>query len=151
MKMSQVFKDFKGRKRSQVERRGGRRWERRAKRVACHLQIPRHYRTLPWASREGRIETWPYQKPDQNRTRIRVLCQEEMIGLQSSAQAEALRPDSCVWDWGTRKKDRIGRVKERKERQKGREVSKVSCSLPSRGVTICCRKGDSFQGLKWAL
>ena len=31
MKISQVFKDFKGRKGSQVERRGGRRWERRAK------------------------------------------------------------------------------------------------------------------------
>ena len=47
-----------------------------------------------------------------------------MIGLQSSAQAEALRPDSCVQDWGTRKKGRVGRVKERKERGKGREVSK---------------------------
>ena len=37
------------------------------------------------------------------RTRIRVLCQEEVISLQSSAQAEALRPDSCVQDRGTRK------------------------------------------------
>ena len=36
MKISQVFKDFKGRKGSQVERRG-RRWERRAKRVALHM------------------------------------------------------------------------------------------------------------------
>ena len=34
MKMSQVFKDFKGRKRSQVERRGERRQEKGAKRVA---------------------------------------------------------------------------------------------------------------------
>ena len=34
--------------------------------VSCHLQIPRHYGTLPWASREGRTRTWPYQKPDQN-------------------------------------------------------------------------------------
>ena len=38
--------------------------------VSCHLQIPRHYRTLPWASREGRTGTRSYQKPDQNRTRI---------------------------------------------------------------------------------
>ena len=95
--------------------------------------------------------------------------------------------------WG-----RIGRVKERKERGKRREVNKVSCSLPVRAlwrvvhirrrqgqkgpswgyhwvwsigrqagpeypewswcqlqwrrvparVTICCRKGDPFQGLK---
>ena len=34
MKISQVFKDFKGRKGSQVERRRGRRREREAKRVA---------------------------------------------------------------------------------------------------------------------
>ena len=95
--------------------------------VFCHLQIPRHYGTFPWASRKGRTGTRPYQKPDQ---KSRVLCQEEVISLQSSAQAEALRPDSCVQDWGTRKTGRIGRAKERKERGQGREVNKVSCSLP---------------------
>ena len=31
---------------------------------------------------------------------------------------------------GLEKQGRIGRVKERKEREKGREVNKVSCSLP---------------------
>ena len=36
MKISQVFKDFKGRKGSQVERRRGRRQERGAKRVDLH-------------------------------------------------------------------------------------------------------------------
>ena len=56
--------------------------------VSCHLQIPRHYGTFPWASREGRTGTRPYQKSDQTRTRIWVLCQEEVISLQSSAQAE---------------------------------------------------------------
>ena len=56
--------------------------------VSCHLQIPRRYGTFPWASREGRTGTQPYQKSDQTRTRIRVLCQEEVISLQSSAQAE---------------------------------------------------------------
>ena len=30
--------------------------------VSCHLQIPRRYGTLPWASREGRTGTRPYQK-----------------------------------------------------------------------------------------
>ena len=29
--------------------------------VSCHLQIPRHYGTFPWASREGRTGTWPHQ------------------------------------------------------------------------------------------
>ena len=57
--------------------------------ISCHLRIARHYGTFPWASREGRTGTRPYQKSaDQTRTRIRVLCQEEVISLQSSAQAE---------------------------------------------------------------
>ena len=57
--------------------------------VSCHLQIPRHYGTFLWASTEGRTGTQPYQKSDQTRTRIQVLCQEEVISLQSSAQAES--------------------------------------------------------------
>ena len=72
--------------------------------VSCHLQITRHHGTLPYASREGRIGTRPYQKSDQTRTRILVLCQEEVISLQSSAQVEALQSDSSVQDGGTRKK-----------------------------------------------
>ena len=71
MKISQVFKDFKGRKGSHVERRrekageGGKRGGLID--VSCHLQIPRRYQTLPWSSGEGRIGTQPYQKPDQTR------------------------------------------------------------------------------------
>ena len=30
--------------------------------ISCHLQIPRRYGTFPWAYREGRIGTRPYQK-----------------------------------------------------------------------------------------
>ena len=60
---------------------------------------------------------------------IRVLCQEEVISLQSSAQAEALRPNSCIQVRGIRKTGRIGKAKKRKERGKQREVNKVSCSL----------------------
>ena len=32
--------------------------------VSCHLQIPRHYGTFPWASREGRTGTRPYEKSE---------------------------------------------------------------------------------------
>ena len=32
--------------------------------VSCHLQIPRHYGIFPWASREGRTGTRPYQKSE---------------------------------------------------------------------------------------
>ena len=39
---------------------------------------------------------------------------------------------------GLEKRGRIGRVKERKERGKGREVNKVSYSLPGRGTLASC-------------
>ena len=39
---------------------------------------------------------------------------------------------------GLEKQGRIGRVKERKERGKGREVNKVSCSLPGQGTLASC-------------
>ena len=51
-----------------------------------------------------RREDWNSAQPE-IRTRIRVLYQEEVINLQSSAQAEVLRPDSCVHDRRTRKKE----------------------------------------------
>ena len=54
--------------------------------VSCHLQISRHYGTFPWAPEKGGLELSPTR--NQTRTRIRVLCQEEVISLQSSAQAE---------------------------------------------------------------
>ena len=92
----------------------------------------------------------PEIRPDQNRTRIQkrsiilVLCQEEVISLQSSAQAEALRQDTCVQDRGTRKTKwgNIGRVKERKERGKGREINKGSCSLPGQGTLASCLRQE---------
>ena len=55
---------------------------------------------------------------------------------------------------GLEKQGRIGRVKERKERGKGREVNKVSCSLLVRAIwpVICVRgrpgtKGSQLQPL----
>ena len=61
-----------------------------------------------------------------------------MISLQFSAQVEALRPDSCFQDWGLGKNGRLGRVKERKDRAKGREVSQVSRSLTGQGTLASC-------------
>ena len=89
------IKDFKGGKEARLKEEGGGGGKVGGERsgltdVPCHLQIPRHYGTFPWASREERTGTRPYQKSDQTRTKIRVLCQEEVISLQSSAQAEGL-------------------------------------------------------------
>ena len=108
--------------------------------VSCHLQIPRHYGTLPGASREGRTGTWPYQKSDQNRTRIQVLCQEEVISLQSSAQAEALQPDSCVQDQGTRKKG-----EERKERKGERSIKSLVPYRSGHSGQLSASGGDQGQ------
>ena len=73
--------------------------------VSCHLETLRRYRTFPWASREGRTGTRPYQKPDQE---IPVLCQEEVISLQSSAQ---LRPFNQI------PASRTGGLENRKDRK----------------------------------
>ena len=64
MKISQVFKDFKGRKGSQVETRRGRRRERGAKGVALQMSVatcryPGVMRLYLGASREGRTELGP--------------------------------------------------------------------------------------------
>ena len=81
-------------------------------------------------------------------TRIRVLCQEEVISLQSSAQTEALRPKFCIWDRGIRKTGRIGRAKERTERGKGREINKVSCSFLVGALwpVVCVRRRPGTKG-----
>ena len=136
MKISQVFKDFKGRKVRLKE--DERRQERGAKKdgltdTSRHLQIPRHYGTLSWASREGRTGTWPYQKPDQTRTEPEFKFSAKQRGSASSPQLR-LRPVPASRTRGLEKRGRIGRVKERKERGEGREVNKFSCSLPGRAL-----------------
>ena len=76
MKISQVFKDFKGEKRDQVERRGVRRWERGAKRWPYRLLLPsadtqalRDF-TLALQRREDWNSVPPETRPDQIRTKI---------------------------------------------------------------------------------
>ena len=62
--------------------------------------------------------------------RIRVFCQEEVISLPSSAHTQALLPDSCVQDWGTRKK-REGQEGLRRGKREGR-VERLIKSYPVR-------------------
>ena len=159
MKISQVFKDFKGRNGGQVESRGGgRRGGGVVKRgglidVSCHLQIPRRYQTLPWSSGEGRIGTQPYQKPDQTRMEpeFKPETRPEQNQNSSYLPSEGDRPPTLSSGWGPstgllspgegdekKKKSRTGRVKKRKERRKEKKVGKVSCSLPGQGTLTCC-------------
>ena len=107
--------------------------------ISCNLQMPRCYGTFPWASRKGEWELGPTRNQKQiphttYQTRIRVLCPLEVIRLRPSDQAEALQLDSCVQDQDRRKKGRIGGVEKRKGRGKGKEINKVSCSLPGQGT-----------------
>ena len=117
----------------------------------CHLQIPRRYGTFPWASREGRTGTWPYQKPDQTRTEPEFKFSAKQRGSASSPQLR-LRPVPASRTRGLEKRGRIGRVKERKERGEGREVNKFSCSLPGRalwpGVHVRRRPGTKVSQLR---
>ena len=63
-KISQVFKDFKGRERSQVERRRGRRREREAKGVALQMspatcRYPGFMGLYPGPPEKGELELGP--------------------------------------------------------------------------------------------
>ena len=94
--------------------------------VSCHLQIPRPYRTFPWASRGGRTGLGPTRNQNQNLSFL------PRGGDQSPILSSGLGPFDQIpasRTGGLEKQGRIGRVKERKERGKGREVNKVSCSL----------------------
>ena len=73
--------------------------------VSCHRRYPGITGLYPEPPKKGELELGPTR--NQTRTKIRILCQEEVISLQSSAQAEALRPDSCIWDQETRKKGKV--------------------------------------------
>ena len=102
---------------SRKERKPG--WKRRERRqerggkrggltdVSCHLQIPRHYGTFPWASREGRTGTLPYQKSEPE---FEFSAKRRWSVSNPQLRLRALWPDSCIQDRGTRKagKDRKG-------------------------------------------
>ena len=76
---------------SREERKPG--WKKKGEEVGEGVQKGWPYRCLLpptdtqalWDFTLGLQRTRPYQKSDQTRTRIRVLCQEEVISLQSSA------------------------------------------------------------------
>ena len=135
MKISQVFKDCKGRKGSQVERREGRRWERGKNGWPYRCFLPPADTQALWDFTLGlqRREDWnsalPEIRPEQNQNSSSLPRGGDQSPILSSGwgpfdQIPASRTG------GLEKEGRIGKVKERKERGKGREVNKVSCSLP---------------------
>ena len=94
---------------------------------------------FPGLPEKGGLELGP--------TGIRVLCQEEVISLQSSAQAEAFRPNPCVQDRGIRKTGR--REGPRRGQREGRgERSIRSCSLLVGALwpVVCVRRRPGTKG-----
>ena len=91
----------------------------------CHLQIPTRYGTFPWASREERTGTRPCQKSEPE-----FEFSAKRRGSVSNPQLRPFYQFPASRTGGLEKQGRIGRVKERKERGKGSEINKASCSLP---------------------
>ena len=83
--------------------------------------------------------------PTRSQTRIQVLCQEEVISLLSTAQAEALRPDSCIQDRGSRKTGRIGRSKEKKEGRGERSIKSLVPYQSGHSGQLSASGGDQGQ------
>ena len=98
--------------------------------VSCYLQIPSVMGLYPGPLEKGGLELCPTR--NQTRTepefefsaKRRWSVSNPQLWLRPFDQIPASRTG------GLEERGRIGRVKERKEREKGREVHKVSCSLP---------------------
>ena len=121
------------RKGSQVERRGGRRQERRAKGWAYWHLLPSADTLALWDFTLGlqRRESWNLALPE-TRPEPKFAFSAKRRWSISNPQLR-LRPFDQIPASGTRrleKRGRWGRVKERKKRRKGRGVNGVSCSLP---------------------
>ena len=91
--------------------------------VSCPLQIPRRYRTLPWASKEGRTGTQPYQKPDQSRIRIQTRNQtrtEPEFKFSAKQRGSASNPQLRLRPFDQSPASRTrGQEKRRRKQKKG--------------------------------
>ena len=132
MKISQIFKDFKERKGSQVERRRGRRredgqkgWPYRHFLPPADSQALQNFtlglqRREDWNSALQETRTEPeFEFSSKKRWSV----SNPQLRLRPFDQIPASRTAEIE------KKGRIGKVKGRKERGKEREMNKVSCSL----------------------
>ena len=114
---------------SRKERKPG--WKRRERRqerggkrggltdVSCHLQMPKHYGTFPGPPEKGGLELGPTRNQNQNSSSL------PRGGDQSPILSSGWGPFDQIpasKTGGLEKQGRIGKVKERKERGKGRVV-----------------------------
>ena len=70
------MKDFKGGKEARLKEEGGGGGRGGTRGgltdVSCHLQVPRHYGTFPWASREEGLELGPTRNQNQNSSSLPI-------------------------------------------------------------------------------
>ena len=94
---------------------------------------------FPGPPEKGGLDLGPTRNQNQNSSSF------PRGGDQSLILSSGLGPLSRFQRLGTRgleKRGRIGRVKERKDRGKRREVNKESCSLPGQGTLASCPRQD---------
>ena len=109
---SKILRGGKEKKKEEEAGKGGKRGGLTD--ISCHLQTPGVTGLFPGLPEKRGLEL--------SHTGLRVLSQKELISLQSSAQAEALQPNSCIQDQGIRKPGRIQRAR-RGKREGNRERS----------------------------
>ena len=131
-----------------MERRRGRRQERGQKGWTYkRLLLPTDTQALrDFSLGLQRRENWNSALPE-IRTRIRVLCQEEVISFQSSAQAEGpltrfLRPGPGE---GLEKQGRIGRVRGKREGRGERSIKSLVPYQSGHSGQLSVSGGDQGQ------
>ena len=99
-------------------------------------RYPGIMRLYPGASREGRTETRPYQKPEQTKTEpeFEFSAKRRLSAFNSQLRLRPIDQIPASRTSGLEKSGKLRRGKERKERGQGKEVNKVSCSLLVRAL-----------------
>ena len=140
--LSTNIKDFKGGKEARLKEEGGgggrwgqKGWPYRRLLPPTDAQALWDF-TLGLQRRENWNSALPEIRPDQNQNSSSLPRGGDQSPIQSSGwgpfdQIPASRPG------GLEKQGRIGKVKEKKERGKGREVNKVSCIQKDRNKYRC--------------
>ena len=129
MKISQVFKHFKERKGSQVERTRGRRRERGARRLALQMS-PATWRhpgitgLYPGPPEKGGLELGPTRNLTRTEPEFEFSAKRRWSVSNPQLRLKPFDQIPASRTRGLEKRGRIGRVKERKERGKGRESIK---------------------------
>ena len=98
--------------------------------VSCHLQIPSIMGLYPGPPEKGGLDLGPTRNQTRPEPEFEFSAKRRWSVSNPQLRPRPFDQIPASRTGGLEKRERVGRIKERKEREKRREVNKVSCSLP---------------------